>query len=659
MIYLAFDFGDGTTCSSCFDDSLSDREPTVPNIIKGRDEIWTNIAFDVNGENPVIGLTGAKRGYPNLLSNWKSKPSKPDNEGWKRKAAIDFMRECFKLFLSNNPEYSDGQNWTGTCNGQPCRVVIGVPCDWSDEDITEYKKMADEAGLPDVLVFKESQAAVLYARRFMAKGLPDEYLKKGVLMVDIGSSTTDFTYMKGLRAAHSGLTLGAKYVEQAFLGDAMSRAGYEYFKETSDAESKDHGRKLRALNLMSVRQWKEDFFSAAQQANPDVQTSPLPGSGLKVGEEDYGATYITTEFVERCLNDKSNGVTFSLPHLSSMWLKYGMDAEDTWRGHFRHALHCVEEHWGINAPELTIFVTGGASRMNFVEADVKTVFGENVHCFFGNDRERSFSVVKGLAWTAHATALIDVERGQYKQKIKTFMSAGHTGDSKVSEMISSIAEEVAEELVTKLASEMRWNPETVNTKRKIEAFARGNAADLLKGIPIEEKIIASVKELLATEEMLKLFSSLQENLGRADISANMPDFKIGHIKLPSGFRVNLDLDAVVNGIVLTIVIAILWALSFVTLGWSLLLIAAIKLGGDAFLKKGPDDDIGVDKIKKAANDVREKKPEIVQQIRSALTDSHNGVSYRNQVREKLTKILTHVKLQELNALEGLFNYEEQ
>ena len=323
MIYLAFDFGDGTTCASWFDDTLN--EPFVPTIIRGHKEIWTNIAFDINGENPAVGLTAPRRGYSRIYSNWKSKPSKHD-DGWceRRRSAVDFMRTCFRLFLSNNTEFTKdgkGEAWAGMCKGEPCKVVIGVPCDWSEEDIAEYKKMADEAGLPDVLVFKESQAAVLYARKFMARGLPDQHLEDGVLMIDVGSSTTDFTYMKGLHAAHCGLTLGAKYVEQAFLGDAMSRARYEYFKYDGDEKSKRHGMMLRKNELLLVRKWKEDFFTAAQQQNPSVQTWQLSGSGLKVGDEEFGQTYITPEFVDRCLNDKDKGEKFCLPHLSSMWKK--------------------------------------------------------------------------------------------------------------------------------------------------------------------------------------------------------------------------------------------------------------------------------------------------------------------------------------------------
>ena len=532
MTYLAFDFGDGTTCASCFDNTLN--EPVVPNIVPGNKEIWTNISFDENGENPIVGLRQPRLGYPSIFSNWKSKPSKHD-EGWdgRRKNAIDFMRNCFKLFLSNNLEYTDGrQNWTGMRNGDPCRVVVGVPCDWSEEDVLEYKRMANEAGLPDVLVFKESQAATLYARKFLAKGLPDEYLESGVLMIDVGSSTTDFTYIKGLCAAHCGLTLGAKYVEQAFLADAMTKTGYEYFNRQDDEVSKEQGRNLRIENLLDVRGWKEGFFSAAQQANPAVRTSLLPGSNLKVGYEAHGQTYIIPEFVDRCLNDDKNGVKFMLPHLSDMWT--GMNKKDTWRGHFRRALECIKKKWSLDSSNLTIFVTGGASRMSFVEDDIKVVYGNYVRYFFGNDVERSFSVVKGLVWAAYATDLIANEEKQLSGKISAFLSPEHKGYSMVSEMLDEISSDLAKKFVQIIKLKMESEPSSVNTMRKITDFAKKTVSELFKDIPKEEKVLSLAKAILETEEMKCLFVELQNRLGGADICAKMPVFKIeGKFELPN------------------------------------------------------------------------------------------------------------------------------
>lgn len=660
MTYLAFDFGDGTTCASCFDNTLN--EPVVLNIVLGNDEIWTNISFDENSENPIVGLRQPRLGYPSIFSNWKSKPSKLD-EGWdaRRKNAIDFMRICFKLFLSNNLEYTDGQqNWTGMRNGAPCRVVVGVPCDWSEKDVLEYKEMAKEAGLPDVLVFKESQAATLYARKFLAEGLPDDYLERGVLMIDVGSSTTDFTYIKGLCAAHCGLTLGAKYVEQAFLADAMSKTGYEYFNRKDDEMSKEQGRNLRIENLLDVRGWKEGFFEVAQQANPAVRTSHLPGSNLNVGYETHGQTYIIPKFVDRCLNDDKNGVKFMLPHLSDMWT--GMDKKDTWRGHFRRALECVKEKWHLDSSKLTIFVTGGASRMSFVEDDIKDVYGNHVRCFFGNDRERSFSVVKGLAWAAYATDLIAEEREQLSGKISAFLSPEHDGYSMVSKMLDEISSDLAEKLVPIIKSKMKRESSSVNTQRKIEDFANKTVSKLFKDIPKEEKVLSLAKAILETEEMKGLFVELQESLGCADICAKMPMFKIeGKFELPNVI-VGLDLGNIGELIGLMIVAYAIGVPAIVidkiTFGVFDLTEKVRKYTEKAYEKmQDPNRVWDEGTIEKAADQIDAEK--IKNEINAAFSNSQHGPSFQEQVKEALEKILLSVKQQELKALEGLFDYEEQ
>ena len=57
MEYLAFDFGDGTTCAAHYNDSFlkNGMEPEKLNILRGHDEIWSIIGYDRNGENPLIG----------------------------------------------------------------------------------------------------------------------------------------------------------------------------------------------------------------------------------------------------------------------------------------------------------------------------------------------------------------------------------------------------------------------------------------------------------------------------------------------------------------------------------------------------------------------------------------------------------------------------
>ena len=217
--------------------------------------------------------------------------------------------------------------------------------------------------------------------------------------------------------------------------------------------------------------------------------------------------------------------------------KNGMDVEDTWRGHFRRALDCVKKHWRFDTSKLTIFVTGGASRMSFVGDDIKEVYGDNIRCFFGNDGERSYSVVKGLAWAGYATDLIDSERKLCDDKISDFLSSGYKGHSMVVKMLSSISSTLADNLVANIKAKMTNNPSEINTKSKIEIYTKEVASDLISKFPIKEKVLSLASEMLSTTEIKNLFVNLQDTLGRTEICAKMPEFKIAgdNVHLPFFF----------------------------------------------------------------------------------------------------------------------------
>ena len=678
MEYLAFDFGDGTVCASRYKTEWAEGqtvlEPEILHIMRGSKEVWSTLARNFETNNYEVGVNKPRRGFE-LQLNWKSKPSKRD-EGWelRRKLTVLFMERVFELFLNSNPDYdTDGNGkWLGTYRGEPCKIAIGVPCDWSDasmvksgaiNDIDEYKKMAKEAGLGDVHVFKEAQAAVLYARRFMGDGLPDEYIEKGTLLVDIGSSTTDFTYLKGDKASNMGLTLGAKYVEQSFLGDAMRNAGYEYYAKDADFETKKTAVSVRNWNLLEVRGYKEDFFSAVDQAkvagtSAEIRTSPLYGTKLQLGStNDEG--YITELYVDSCL-DGAGGVKISLPHLSERWSEAGLNKKNTWRGHFRVALSHLREQWNIDDKEVTVIVTGGASRMQFVKDDVRSVFGENVRYRAGDSGQQSFSVVKGRAWASYATDAITDVRKEIGTEIKNILGEA-AAKAKIKALVDAIGDIVTDEVIKALSSIMDRHPQSVNTKRKIAKYATDKAKEILVELKsngvLNDKIKTVTSELLAGNKIKNLFSDLQNKLGRSTIYAKLPTPSVSDVSLPDLKDMNLELDDVVNGLA----IAIIYITMLCIPGVGLILAAIMALGAAAFIEKlmekGPDDVIDSNKIRKAASAITGKKDQIKQKVYEALGSAKQG-GYLCAVSDSIADIITDVKMQELDALEGLADYRD-
>lgn len=475
MDYLAIDFGDGTTTVAHYNTSFRGTEPECLNILRGTPEIWSCIGYDQKGENPVIGESAPQMPNYTLYQNWKSYPSeykKTEKGKAARKIAIAFMKQVFLSFLAQNPNY----DIQGTYNGTSCKIVIGVPCDWNKEDIEEYRKMATEAGIPKVEVIKESQAAMFFARRFMKtkKGsrILDEEIRCGVLLIDVGSSTTDFTFMKGADIVHHcGLPLGAKYVETMFLTEGMHREKKRYWPRPEDPtgityiSNAQKGPSNYVQDLMTVRRFKEDFFRNADinPVNPCQMAYPLPASGIRTGQDGF----ITPQFVHKCLNGNGNSVyTFPLKGLSEEWSGCGMDRNNSWRGHFRKSLEHVKRKWGINK-KTTIVVTGGATRMQFVEDDIKNVLGCD-NLFFGDDGARSFSVVKGLAWAAYARDEIQ----KAKDSMEVFFQKEDNRekiniDQFVDDLLEKPAEKIAGNVKGNLCNLLEHHDKSVSSLKKI------------------------------------------------------------------------------------------------------------------------------------------------------------------------------------------------
>ena len=678
MEYLAFDFGDGTVCAARYRTEWADgqvvQEPEILHIKIGKQELWSTLARKLDSQEYIVGINRPRRGFE-LELNWKSKPSQRD-DGWEKRRTLTvlFMERVFKLFLNANPDYDTDSNgkWLGTYCGSPCKIAIGVPCDWSDassvkhgepNDIDEYRKMAKEAGLGDVHVFKEAQAAVLYARRFMGDGLPDEYIEKGTLLIDIGSSTTDFTYLKGEKASNMGLTLGAKYVEQSLLGDAMKRTGYEYYKGNADPETKKSAISTRNWNLLEVRGYKEDFFAVVDEARianqvAEIETDPLDGTELQIGNEEG---YITETYVDSCLDDKVSGVRISLPHLSEKWASSGLDKANTWRGHFRTALtHLCKKVWHIDPKEVTVVVTGGASRMQFVKDDVMQVFGKDVQYRAGDAGQQSFSVVKGLAWASYATDAISEVRKTVSAKVRDFIKT-EDAQNKIRTLVRSIGDVVTDEVAEGLSCTMTEHPTSVNTKRKIAQYATKKAHEILAKVRSEDGVLINkikevTAELLSNEAMKSLFPELQNKLGRSAIYAHLSVPSVSEIA-PDIKDVNIDLDEVVNGI--GIVIIYIACLCIPGIGWFVALIMA--LGAAAviakLLEKGPDDVISTDDIRKAASKIPAQKDKIREKVYQSLDNSEEG-GYLLAISNSVSSIICDVKMQELDALEGLANYRD-
>ena len=142
---------------------------------------------------------------------FKQKPL--DINGEKEKLMIRYMAEVYKMICAKNPALFTSGNHL---------VYIATPSGWDSTAKNLYGQMAQKAGIPIAGITSESRAAFVKAQQDVSSGLP-QYIDKGAIVFDMGSSTLDFTYLQGDRVIDYGYDCGASFVEKSIYSDKRER----------------------------------------------------------------------------------------------------------------------------------------------------------------------------------------------------------------------------------------------------------------------------------------------------------------------------------------------------------------------------------------------------------------------------------------------------
>ncbi|NNU14734.1 hypothetical protein HK107_00165 [Parvularcula sp. ZS-1/3] len=314
--------------------------------------------------------------------------SRPKYLGEASRDISDFFRVALEetRFSPIPPE-----GWAGTA------IAVGCPSSWSaEEDVKQYQELLREglAGTEiegaEVSVVPESRAALLQAIDNPNSPLTVEARSENILVIDIGSSTLDFSLIAPERKASplldAGLDLGASFFERRILEANLER-------EPKAQRFLEHNPHYRDLWLFYARRTKEEYFVAAPTDDrEDVSGAPLQayftggkrrsleiltsGEGLK---EARGAPY------DRELHPSKELA------LDPLMLK-GKSWEEVYEISLR-ALKDAIERRGTGYGR--VLLAGGASRMPFTTTIAEEVFGRDGRVL--QDPEPSHMVSRGLA----------------------------------------------------------------------------------------------------------------------------------------------------------------------------------------------------------------------------------------------------------------------
>lgn len=287
------------------------------------------------------------------------KKAPQDIHGEKEQLMIAFMREVYKRIRENN---------SGILADNNHQVFIATPSGWDKPTQDLYMQMAKEAGLPVAGLTKESRAAFVRAQSDTTSGI-GRNIEKGAIVFDMGSSTLDFTYMnKNLpELIDFGYNCGASAVEKAIYR-------HEYDEEESIKVFEKKYPRLIDYLVFESRQVKEKIYT-----DPTLKVKKTVNFEDIVDDEELEDERFRLVYQPGDLNKllEENG-----------YMKQIADAMKDFR--MNHIPG--QDIYGV-------FMTGGASRMDFLKPLIYHYFGvDEDHVY--RDQDPSLTISQGVAMVA-------------------------------------------------------------------------------------------------------------------------------------------------------------------------------------------------------------------------------------------------------------------
>ena len=389
--FIGFDLGHGETAlGRAFGATV--REPEILEW-RGRRSFVTAVATDKSGVK--IGVEAL-----NLAAL-----------GPKANVAVKFKSRELNLDSVSVPTFMftqtliDGLTEDGTILGpKDSQFIVGCPSGWSADDRKAYQDVFNTSGLKTVRIVPESRAALMTA---LEQGyLSIEDTRASVLIVDIGSSTTDFTYCRDLDAQDVGHNvLGSGLLDTEIFELNLARQKDRKKIEQLIAQFPHY----RPIMEYWCREAKEAYFTGEEIPVEILKRLPI-GRGvvfdIRIDKSDAAA------ILDKKL-EALNGFS--------------------WRTAFDYALKETVENLGGVSPD-TVLLTGGASRLPLVLPATNAAFPE---ARVVRGAEPEFAIARGLAWLGrfeylHASFKTEVDKhtragGEISAKAeKSSLDLGHT-----------------------------------------------------------------------------------------------------------------------------------------------------------------------------------------------------------------------------------------
>ena len=348
--------------------------------------------------------------------------------------------------------------------GEDCCFYVGCPAGWDKTARERYRELFEEAAYPPVRIISESRAALVSACQSKHFQVGYDILSKPVLVVDVGSSTTDFAYI-----------MGGKEVDMQTAGEVALGGGImDEVLLSCSLNASARGERIREIFEQSPP-WKSYCEFAARKLKEKY-----------FADEDYWKN-------NKCM--QSIIISYEKP----IRLQLVMDAKTadhilydgipqlegkSFKDVFMKSLQQVRERIQGELPEL-VFLTGGVSKLPAVREWCREAFPDAVVI---TGAEPEFSVSRGLAWSGR----IDEELRQFRAEIQDLI-----GSSTVERIVENHIDELYHSTVDMLVTPILENA-------AMPVFDRWRGGEIERLSDINAEMEKAIENYLHTEEVQEM-----------------------------------------------------------------------------------------------------------------------------------------------------------
>jgi hypothetical protein len=415
---IGFDFGHGETALAKVSSMANDSEPEMLEILARKSQV-TALAFkpesgDLVGDQALktTGITELHIGFKPMRHNLNS---------------LDHQ-QIVKRFIRKYLGILKQSGQITECDRT--LFVVGSPSGWSAAERQTYAEILQQAGMRRISVEKESRAAFLHLKESRTSEVNTEQLMQHVLIIDIGSSSTDFTIVNRMEACpveDFGLSLGAGLIEEMIFERTLLHMKRQKPDDLLRLEEMfQNFPHFKRQCLIACREGKEKFFSI-----PELYVSADISVDCSI---KFRTLNPPIEF-EPCIYRDEMETILSLP----MTALNGQ----SWKNAFRAALEHAKSKMEKSGPDLVV-LTGGASRMDVVMSLCTQVFASAEKIIRGLEPE--YTIARGLARIGRTDILTNGLKRAI-EAISDSMELVTLVEQRIPGLIDSLAEPLADELI--------------------------------------------------------------------------------------------------------------------------------------------------------------------------------------------------------------------